>query len=104
MPKTAIWVIVVLFVLGMALWIGHCARAEKSQIQQAEYDSILTNSDQVQFVVVVKKEDKVFVLSEGTKQLVFEFNSAKPADAVDYRVYNNLLIEAKALAEKQKNK
>ena len=104
MPKKAILVVVALFMLCMVVWIRHCARAEKKQAQAAEHDRILANNDQVLFAVVVKKGDDVFVLNEGTKQLVFEFSRTKPADVKSYQIYDSLLIEAKFLAEKEKTK
>ena len=104
-----IWILLaVLLMFGAAVVsvciYGHHSPAENlsKNAEVAEYQTILANNDQVVFVVIVKKGDDLFVLNEGTKQLVFEYNRLKPADATPYKVCRDFLDEAKALAQKQK--
>lgn len=101
--KTGIgWLISLSLVAIMVAMVGVlCIRGiQSSWHKRAEYRSILRDSDQVLIVQVVQKGDDIFVLNKGTRQLVFEFNRLKPADALDYQVFDGLLDEAKALAEK----
>ncbi|MEK7482240.1 MAG: hypothetical protein AAB620_00395, partial [Patescibacteria group bacterium] len=92
--------------LGICIYVAQHYVWPKNHLPKnavaAEYDRILANNEEVLFIVVVKKGDDIFVLNEGTKQLVFEFNLDKPADVSAYQIYNDLLVEAKSLAEKQK--